>query len=207
MFNNNYLMMNKLNVILFVVLLLAVAVLYFFHFKGAGKNSTTGISKGVSEMPAQGIVFVNIDSVIFNLDLFKDRRDELMTKQKNAEAELNSKGTAYEKGVKDYQDKVNKGLITRATAAQTEQGLIQQQQELVSLRDKLQSNLVEEEQVMNRQVLEYITKFIDENKTQYDYQFILGKSFGGPVLYSNSSLDLTHQLLTALNKKYQSDKK
>jgi len=40
-----------------------------------------------------------------------------------------------------------------------EQGLIQQQQELVTLRDKLQSNLVEEEQVMNRQIMEYITKF------------------------------------------------
>jgi outer membrane protein len=199
--------MKKLNVVLFAVLFLAVATLYFLHFKGGNKTSSANMPKGVNEMPGQGIVYVNIDTVIFNLDLFKDRRDELMTKQKNAEAELNSKGTAYEKGVKDYQDKVNKGLITRANAAQVEQGLIQQQQELVSLRDKLQSNLVEEEQVMNRQVLEYITKFIEDNKTQYDYQFILGKSFGGPVLYSNASLDLTQQLLTALNKKYQSDKK
>jgi outer membrane protein len=206
MFNNNFSKMKKLNVVLFVVLFVAVAVLYFIHFKGAN-TSPASTSKGVNEMPAQGIVYVNIDSVIFNLDLFRDRRDELMTKQKNAEAELNSKGSAYEKGVKDYQDKVNKGLVTRATAAQMEQGLLQQQQELVTLRDKLQSNLVEEEQVMNRQVLEYITKYIEENKTQYDYQFILGKSFGGPVLYSNSSLDLTHQLLTALNKKYQSEKK
>jgi outer membrane protein len=207
MFNYNYLKMKKLNVVLFVVLILAVAVLYFLHFKGDDKPSSVSTSKGVNEMPGQGIVYVDIDSVIFNLDLFKDRRDELVTKQKNAEAELNSKGSAYEKGVKDYQDKVNKGLVTRATAAQIEQGLLQQQQELVTLRDKLQSNLVEEEQVMNRQVLEYITKFIEENKSQYDYQFIFGKSFGGPVLYSNSSLDLTHQLLSALNKKYQSEKK
>jgi outer membrane protein len=199
--------MKKLNVVLFAVLFLAVATLYFLHFKGGNKTSLASMPKSVSEMPGQGIVYVNIDTVIFNLDLFKDRRDELMTKQKNAEAELNSKGAAYEKGYKDFQDKVNKGLITRANAAQVEQGLIQQQQDLVSLRDKLQSNLIEEEQVMNRQVLEYITRFIEDNKTQYDYQFILGKSFGGPVLYSNASLDLTQQLLTALNKKYQSDKK
>ena len=88
-----------------------------------------------------------------------------------------------------------------------EQGLLQQQQELVTLRDKLQSNLVEEEQVMNRQILDYITRFIEENKTQYNYQFILGKSFGGPVLYSNSCLEITQKLLVALNKKYQSEKK
>ena len=158
-------------------------------------------------MPGQGIVYVNIDSVIFNFDMFTDRREELMLKQKNAEAELNSKGTQYEKGVKDYQEKMNKGLVTRAVGAQMEQGLLQQQQELVTLRDKLQSNLVEEEQVMNRQVLDYITSYLEANKTKYDYQFILGKSFGGPILYSNSSLDLTNQLLTDLNIKYQSEKK
>ena len=89
--------------------------------------------------------------------MFTDRREELIAKQKSAEAELNSKGTQYEKGVKDYQDKVNKGLITRATAAQMEQSLTQQQQDLITLRDNLQSNLMEEEQVMNRQILEYIT--------------------------------------------------
>jgi outer membrane protein len=199
--------MKKLSVVLFIVLFLAVAALYFFQFKGNTKTSKANTSGNINEMPGQGIVYVNIDSVIFNFNMFTDRRNELMAKQKNAEAELTSKGTLYQKGVNDYQDKVNKGLVTRATAAQMEQGLIQQQQELVTLRDKLQSNLVEEEQVMNRQIMEYITKFIEENKTQYDYQFILGKSFGGPVLYSNSALEITHQLLTALNKKYQSEKK
>jgi outer membrane protein len=201
MFNNNYFKMKKLSVILFAVLFLAVAVLFYFQFKGGNKSSKSDATGTVNVMPGEGIVYVNIDSVIFKFDMFTDRRSELMTKQKNAE------GSQYEKGVKDYQDKVNKGLVTRATAAQMEQGLMQQQQELVTLRDNLQSNLVEEEQVMNRQILEYITKFIEENKSDYNYQFILGKSFGGPVLYSNSSLDLTQKLLTALNNKYLSDKK
>ena len=207
MFNNNYFNMKKLSVALFAVLFLAVAVLYFLQFKSNNKSGKVSTKGNISEMPKLGIVYVNIDSVIFNFNMYSDRRNELMAKQKNAEAELNSKGTQYEKGVKDYQDKVNKGLVTRATAAQIEQGLVQQQQELVTLRDKLQSNLVEEEQVMNRQILEYITRFIEENKSQYDYQFILGKSFGGPVLYSNNSLEITQQLLTALNKKYQTEKK
>lgn len=199
--------MKKLSIALFAVLFVAVALLYFLQFRGNLKSKKSGAAGAATEVPTQGIVYVDIDTVIFNLDLFKDKREELIVKQKNAEAELNSKGTQYDKGIKDYQEKVNKGLITRATAAQMEQGLYQQQQELVSLRDKLSSNLAEEEQVMNRQVLEYITKFIEENKSQYNYQFILGKSFGGPVLYSNSSLDLTRQLLAALNKKYQSEKK
>jgi len=88
-----------------------------------------------------------------------------------------------------------------------EQSLTQQQQELITLRDNLQSNLMEEEQVMNRQILEYITKFLDENKSLYNYQFILGKSFGGVVLYSDSTMDISQNVIGAINRKYQSEKK
>jgi outer membrane protein len=199
--------MKKLSVVLFVILFLAVAVLFFFQFSGTKKKVKTGQSVNTTELPSGEIVFVNIDTIIFNFDMYADRREELSKKQQSADAELNSKGTLYQNGVKDYQDKVNKGLITRATAAQMEQALLQQQQDLVSLRDKLLADLSEEEQVMNRQVMEYITKFLEENKTEYNYRFILGKSFGGVVLYSNSSLEITQRVLDALNKKYRSEKK
>lgn len=196
--------MKKLSVALFVVLSLAVIGLYFLHFTGNKKSN----NKDVSAMaPAGSIAYINIDSVIFKFDMFTDRRNDLISKQKSAEAELSSKGTQYEKGVRDYQDKVNKGLITRATAAQIEQALTQQQQELVALRDKLQSNLMEEEQVMNRQILEYITKFLEDNKTDYNYQYILGKSFGSVVLYSDNGLDITAKVIEAINLKYKAEKK
>ncbi|MBK7626411.1 MAG: OmpH family outer membrane protein [Bacteroidales bacterium] len=197
--------MKNLSIALFAVLFLAVIGLYFLHFTGNKKSKTSDGS--VNELPAGGIAYVNIDTVIFRFDMFADRREELVTKQKSAEAELNSKGTQYEKGVRDYQDKVNKGLVTRATAAQMEQALTQQQQELLTLRDNLQSNLMEEEQVMNRQILEYITTFLEENKATYNYQFILGKSFGSVVLYGDSGLDITQKVLDAINVKYQAEKK
>jgi len=195
--------MKKLSIALFVVLSLAIIGLYLLHFTGNKKNDT---SEAATVAPVGGIAYINIDTVIFKFDMFTDRRNDLLSKQKSAEAELNSKGSQYEKGVRDYQDKVNKGLITRATAAQMEQTLTQQQQELVSLRDKLQSNLMEEEQVMNRQILEYITTFLEANKSEYNYQYILGKSFGSVVLYSDSALDITQKVLDAVNKKYQAEK-
>jgi outer membrane protein len=198
--------MKNLSVALFVVLFLAVAGLFVLQFTGTGKKSSENVNVP-SGTPSQGIVYVNIDTIIFNFDMFADMRNALGTKQKNADAELTSKSMQWEKGVKDYQEKVNKGLVTRATAAEMEQALQQQQQELLNLRDKLQTTLMEEEQVMNRQVLDYITKFLEEHKAEYNYQFILGKSFGSVVLYSDSTLDITAGVLTALNKKYQSEKK
>ena len=199
--------MKKLSVVLFVVMFLAVIVLYFLHFAGNNKSIKNQTSHSVADVPEHSVAYVNIDTVIFKFDMFFDRREDLMAKQKSAEAELNSKGGQYERGARDYQDKVNKGLVTRATAAQMEQALMQQQQELVSLRDKLQSDLMDEEQVMNRQILEYITNFLEEKKSEYNYQYIFGKSFGGVVLYSDSSLDITQKVLDAINAKYKSEKK
>src|SRR4030042_1780162 len=199
--------MKNLNIILFSVLFLALALLYFFHFSGNTEGKQPGNQAEQPEVAPAGIAYVNVDTLIFKFNMFFDMRDNLMEKQKKAEAELNSKAGQYERNARDYQEKVNKGLVTRATAAGMEQSLMQQQQELVNLRDNLQSNLIEEEQGMNRQILEYITSFLEDNKSEYNYQYILGKSFGGQVLYGDATLDITQKVLDAINKKYQAENK
>lgn len=199
--------MKNLQVVLFALLFLAVAVLYFLTFKGKSTNKDGNGSDSSIPVTASDIAYVNIDTLIIKFDMFSERRDALMAREQQATAELNSKGSAYERGARDYQDKVSKGLVTRATAAEMEQALLQQQQELVNLRDRLQGDLMEEEQVMNRQVLDYITTFLQENKDQYKYQYVLGKSFGSVVLYGDAALDITQQVLDGLNAKYQSEKK
>lgn len=196
--------MKNLTIGLISVLFLAVIGLYILHFTSGKKTDAPANS---SSVPAGSIAFVNIDSVIFKFNMFQDKRNDLTAKQKSAEAELNSKGSAYEKGVKDYQEKASKGLITRATASEMENALTRQQQELLTLRDKLQSDLMEEEQVMNRQVIDYITKYLDQNKSQYNYQYIFGKSFGSVVLYGDAALDITDKVLAGINQQYQGEKK
>lgn len=199
--------MKNLTNVLLALLFMAVAALFVLHFTGNKNTSKDKNADGTASAVSDGIAFVNIDTVVFKFNMYSDRREELLEKQKSAEAELNSKGTQYERGVKDFQDKVNKGLVTRATAAEMEQSLLQQQQELVNLRDQLQSNLLEEDQVMNRQVLEYITTFLEEHKNEYKYQYVLGKSFGSPILYGDSAMDITQQVVDGLNAKYQTEKK
>lgn len=199
--------MKNLSAILFAVLFLAVAFLFVLHFSGNKKSITVEPAEIAAGDTGSGIAYVDIDTVVFKFNMYADRREELMEKQRNAETELNSKGTQYEKNVKDYQEKVNKGLVTRATAAEMEQSLYQQQQELISLRDKLQTDLLEEDQVMNRQILEYITTYLEEHKAEYNYQYILGKSFGSVVLYGNTAHDITQRVLDGLNAKYQTERK
>ena len=199
--------MKKLPLIFSIVALAAVVLLFVLEFTDNDKEDAVSEGKIVENTVTGSIAFVEIDSIIYNFDMYFKLRDDLLAKQGNAESELNSKGTQYEKGAKDYEEKVRKGLVTRATAAQMEQALLQQQQELVNLRDQLQYDLMEEEQVMNRSVLDYIYKYLEIYNKDKNYQYILGRSFGGPVLIGDEANDITREVIEGLNKYYAEENK
>jgi outer membrane protein len=135
-----------------------------------------------------------------------DKSSELEAKTKNSEAELTAKSQAFDRDVRDYQNKAQKGLITRATAAEMEQTLAQQQQSLIALRDQMAYNLNEEGVVAQRQVLEYINQYLAEYNAEHGYQYILARQFPGPVLFADSTLDVTADVIAGLNAKYNAEK-
>ncbi|TFH48360.1 MAG: OmpH family outer membrane protein [Bacteroidia bacterium] len=197
--------MNRLSVVRNILTISVLAVAGMLITAGCGKN-TTAVGENKSNEAVSGIVFVELDSVIANFDMAKDKTTELETKTKNSEAELTAKSQAFDRDVRDYQNKAQKGLITRATAAEMEQTLSQQQQNLLALRDQMAYNLNEEGMVAQRQVLEYINLYLAEYNAEHGYQYILAKQFPGPILYSDSSLDITEGVIAGLNSKYNAEK-
>lgn len=199
--------MKKLPLILSVVSVLAVAFLFVWEFAEPREEAVESeIKEDVDRLPGAKIAYVEMDSVLLNFDMYYDLRDNLMAKQQESETQLNSRGRQYESGARDYEEKVRKGLVTRATAQQMEQELLQQQQELRNLAGQLESQLMEEERVMNSQILDYIYEYLEELTEDSDYDYILAKSFGNPVMYADESLDITEEVLLGLNHKYSEDK-
>lgn len=195
--NKPYLVRN----LLVVSALTAIGVLLA---SGCKQKDAAGTQNQSAE--AKGIVYVELDSVIANFNMADDLSTTLQDKQKNSEAELTSKSQAFDREVRDYQNKAQKGLITRATAAEMEQTLAQQQQNLLALRDQMAYNLNEESLVAQRQVLEYINMYLVEYNKTHHYQYILAKQFPGPVLLSDTTLDVTADVTAGLNAKYLAEK-
>lgn len=197
--------MNKLPV-LKNTLILSVLVIGGMLVTGGCNKTGTVAADGKSEAPKGGVVYVELDSVIANFDMAKDMSTELEEKTRNSEAELTAKSQSFDRDVRDYQNKAQKGLITRATAAEMEQTLAQQQQNLIALRDQMAYNLNEEGMVAQRQVLEYINLYLAEFNADKGYQYILARQFPGPILYSDSTLDITAAVIAGLNSKYKAEK-
>ncbi|MCA1741753.1 MAG: OmpH family outer membrane protein [Bacteroidales bacterium] len=198
--------MNRLSVVRNILTISVLAVAGMLITAGCGKNTTAAGGEAKSTEAVSSIVFVELDSVIASFDMAKDITTELENKTKNSEAELTAKSQAFDRDVRDYQNKAQKGLITRATAAEMEQTLAQQQQNLINLRDQMAYNLNEEGMVAQRQVLEYINLYLAEYNAEHGYQYILAKQFPGPILYSDSTLDITAGVIAGLNSKYNAEK-
>jgi outer membrane protein len=196
--------MNKSYFVRNLLLVSAVTAIGVLLASGCKPKDAAGTQNQSAE--AKGIVYVELDSVIANFNMADDLTTSLQDKQKNSEAELASKSQAFDRDVRDYQNKAQKGLITRATAAEMEQTLSQQQQNLLALRDEMAYNLNEESLVAQRQVLEYITEYIVEYNKTHHYQYILAKQFPGPVLLSDTTLDITADVTAGLNAKYLAEK-
>jgi len=81
---------------------------------------------------------------------------------------------------------------------------MQEQQNLMQLRDNMSQQLAEEQQVMNRQLLNNIMEYLKNYNKTHDYKYILSNSFGGPLLYSDKALDITREVLRGINAEYKS---
>lgn len=152
------------------------------------------------------IAYVRIDTLINQYNMYIDLRAAYEEKAKKADTELTSKGRSLERQLRDYQEKVQNGLVTRSQAQSIEEDLGRQQQNFMQHRDKVMGEMAEEEQVMLNQIQYSITEFIKDLNKDYQYDMILSTSGSTPVLSGNPSLDITATVLEGLNKKYADEK-
>lgn len=201
--------MKRVNLIINIVLVIAVGVLFVLYFTGKKKSGPAQTEEKLVENNSTGkgeMAYINIDTLMNNMDMFFDVRNKLIDKQKSSEAELNSRSKDFEKEATDFQEKVRKGLVTRSRAQEIEQELYLEQQNLIGYKDKLSLELAEEEQVMNRQLIYYITDYLKEYNKEKKYQFIISNSLGGPLLYASDKQDITNDVVEGINAKYAKER-
>ncbi len=190
--------------------LLFIASVVIFALAGC-KNTTPPQAVGSSDttqvrVPSSQVAYINIDSLVSQYDMYLDLRGDYEVKAKKVENELTSKGRSLEKDVRDYQDKAQKGLMTRSQMAETEEKLQKQQQTFMQHRDTAMQDLAEEEQVMLNQIHYSIVEYLKEFNKDYRYGMIISTTAAGPILNADPMLDITSVVLKGLNEQYAAEK-
>ena len=154
---------------------------------------------------AGSIVFFDIDQVMQGYDMANDLNSVFETKASGIQAEIDRRGKKLEKDLSDFQNKVDKGLLTNSVAQVQYQKLQQQQQEYQQYVLNKQQEMNEEQQVMMNQIMDAISSFVKDFNAEHQYALILttsGNIISAPVVTGDESLDITDAILSGLNAAY-----
>lgn len=192
--------MKNISLILNVILLIAVAFLYFkvFSDKKVEVTKMPEASTVETDKPLK-IVYINSDTLFEKFSEFKKQRDAFQKKEKDADAALKAKGKALERDFLAVQKKVQTGTMAPSEIQKEEQRLTMAQQAIAQEQERVTKVLIEENKkvsdALQKQVIDKLKAF----KERDGYDFIFSYAAGGQILVSNDSLDITKRVLEELN--------
>lgn len=211
-------MRKKIPVIINVLLIIAVAILYYLHFStcnSACGSSIEGDSALTSrpnvmspkEIKASKIVYVNSDVLNEKYDFVRDLTAAAQTKQQRLENAYQTKAQKFQKDYTDLQQKASQGLLSENQGIAAQEDLKKRKDELDKMELQLQS-LVEEIQKSNEEVRKTVVDYVKEYNKTANYNFILTHTDGpgGVLILANDSLDITDEILEGLNAEYKAKK-
>jgi len=197
---------NKINPLLLalnLVMLVGIIILFVLHFTGSGNTNNT--ASGALEKANKGaisVAFVNNDSILSNYDLVKKMRADLEAKGRRLEGEVAAKQQAFEKDAAYFQEQVKKKAISDQSAQEIYGQLQQNQQSIYQLRDRYAAELQQSEMDMNVALIDSVMNFLKRYNDKYKFDYILGFTKGGNILFANDTLDVTQDVIKELNSAY-----
>lgn len=152
---------------------------------------------------AGDIVYIQLDSLIANYDMYNDKMTAFQSKVQGIQDDLQKRGRRLESDAKAFENQVQKGLLTRSAAEEQQNKLMQRQQNLQNDAAKKDAEIQEEQAVLNNQVYFAVKEFIERYNEEHQYSLILTTSgVTNTVLNVNPGLDITADVLKGLNEEY-----
>lgn len=194
--------MKKTSLILSVMAILGCAA----AFTSCKSQTTAADGTAADGAAAAGsIVYFNLDRVLNEYDMANDLSSAVQTKAESIEQELNRRGNKLQGDVNSFQDKIDKGLLTRSVAEAQSQKLQQQQNEFQTYYNQKQQEMQEEQQVMMNQIADAVKSYLEKFNADKKYAMIIatqGDVLPTPVAVGDPDLDITDAILEGLNAEY-----
>ena len=199
--------MKNTSLILSIISLVAVVAFGIVSLTKGGKTAAQAEGEAVEAVACEGaIVYIDLDRILMEYDMANDLRSVVETKVQNIQAEVNRRGTKLEKEVKSFQEKMEKGLMTRSVAEVQSQKLQKQELEFNNYAAQKQQEIQEEQVVMMNQLGDAIKTFLDKYNAEKQYAMILTSQGGAPVITADPSLNITEDVIAGLKAEYIANK-
>lgn len=201
--------------------LIVVSAFVLTYFSSCNDNKTSSSSENVSDVKqaeSPRIVFLNIDTLLSKYDLYLDKKGELEEQAKSAEKTLAGKIEAFQRRIGKFQQEVAEIQQKANTIApvelkkleekyaQQQQNLGKEEESLMKQREnaamELDKKLGETQKDLQDKIDDYLAKIADEK----GFDMVLMKGAGGSVMYGRPVIDITEDVIKALNEEYKATK-
>lgn len=201
--------------ILNIVLLVAVAVLYYLHFSQATSateptkivqpRSVNGSMPSAAIMPS--IFFVNSDTLLELYQFYNQKKGDLEAKGRKLEKEISGRTQTLQYDMQTAQEKAQAGGMTEQQMQEVGMRLRQKEEQLYAYKDEQLQKLSEEERKITSQLNDNISSYLKEYSKEIGADYVFGYTRGGGLLFASDSLDITKSVVQGLNERYQAKNK
>lgn len=167
--------------------------------------ATAIFSLAIQLKPDRKIVYVDALKLISEYKGTEVVRKNLTDKKQVYKANLDTLRTEAEHALQNY-EKAKPGLNSR------EKGLMEElvrskQQQYLNYEQLVRDQSKKEDQELSSKVLNTVNDYIKRYGEREGYAIILSATHYGNIAYGDETLDITDQILTGLNKEFESTKK
>jgi len=154
------------------------------------------------------IAYVEIDTLLAKYNYCVDLNEAMVKKSENVRLTLNQKAKDLDRQKQEFQTKVqNNAYLTQERAQQEYNRIAKLEQDLQNLGNKLQSELMSENEKNSLQLRDSINAFLKEYNKTKGYSMIISNTGFDNLLYADSIYNITREILDGLNARYSSPAK
>ena len=197
--------MKQFSIVLNVLLIIAVAFLYYIHFSGSSNSSSRFSSLNTkfhdtSKCDRISVAYVELDSLNSNVFFIRERKKELEGEQRVIASEYEG---AYRKMTQLRDEFIKKGKsITQQEAEAFQEKLGIQQQQIEQQKQQKTQQLAEKGARVMEDMQGKLKDFMNEYNRNKKFTMIFTTGTGlDYFLYKDASLDITSEIVKGLNEK------
>jgi outer membrane protein len=193
--------MKNLSLILNIILLVAVAVLYYLHFS-TGKGPA---ASGTASTPGDvRIAYINSDTILKYYDYHKASMEVMEAKAKRLEQDFRNRAQGLQNEFSAYQRNVNSMTLGQVKA--TEEDLQKKQQNLQMYQQSLNQEVMNDEAKLSKELYERITAYLKKYSKEKGLQVVLKYDPSSDLLMGSDALDISKDVIQGLNTEYKNEK-
>lgn len=147
------------------------------------------------------IAYVNNQRILAGYDGLKQSKAMYDKKMENWQANLDTLSKEFKAEIASYQTEAKK--MTSKEKSLKEELLRKKEQDLVNYKSALEQKAREEEAEMTSGVINQVNSFITQYGKDKGYDYILGVTDNGNILFAKEGDDITEEVLAYLNDKYK----